>query len=118
MSFRCRLERSQGDDKRSGPDHAGSASALIAVPPRVRGVISECRAMREAQLRDAKANLSAVVDQAARGETTVVTRYGMAPSFPDLTIACIARARGLVVATHNTREFTPMGVEVLNPFEV
>ena len=43
---------------------------------------------------------------------------GMAPSFPDLTIACIARACGLVVATRNTRDFTPMGVEVVNPFEV
>lgn len=43
--------------------------------------------------------------------------HGIAPSFADLTIACIARARGLVVATRNTRDFTPMGVEVTNPFE-
>lgn len=32
--------------------------------------------MREVQLRDAKASFSAVVDQAARGEGTVVTRHG------------------------------------------
>lgn len=32
--------------------------------------------MREIQLRDAKAGFSAVVDQAARGEATVVTRRG------------------------------------------
>jgi prevent-host-death family protein len=39
-------------------------------------VIFGCRAMREVQLRDAKASFSAVVDQAAKGETTVVTRHG------------------------------------------
>jgi predicted nucleic acid-binding protein len=32
-------------------------------------------------------------------------------------VACIARARGLVVATRNTRDFVPMGVAVTNPFE-
>ncbi|MGX9962131.1 type II toxin-antitoxin system Phd/YefM family antitoxin [Roseomonas sp. F4] len=32
--------------------------------------------MREVQLRDAKAGFSAVVDQAAKGEGTVVTRHG------------------------------------------
>lgn len=32
--------------------------------------------MRELQLRDAKAAFSAVVEQAARGEETVVTRHG------------------------------------------
>ena len=32
--------------------------------------------MREIQLRDAKANLSAVVDQAVGGEPSVITRHG------------------------------------------
>ena len=32
--------------------------------------------MREIQLRDAKASFSAVVEQAAKGEGTVVTRHG------------------------------------------
>lgn len=32
--------------------------------------------MREIQLRDAKANLSAVVDQAVEGEPSVITRHG------------------------------------------
>ena len=36
--------------------------------------------------------------------------------FADLTVACIARARGLVVATRNIRDFAPMGIETLDPF--
>jgi prevent-host-death family protein len=32
--------------------------------------------MREIQLRDAKASLSAVVDNAVRGEPSVITRHG------------------------------------------
>jgi antitoxin Phd len=32
--------------------------------------------MREVQLRDAKANLSAVVDDAVRGEPSIITRHG------------------------------------------
>jgi prevent-host-death family protein len=32
--------------------------------------------LRKIQLRDAKANLSAVVDQAARGKPSVITRHG------------------------------------------
>jgi prevent-host-death family protein len=33
-------------------------------------------AMREIQLRDAKATLSAVIDQARKGEPSVITRHG------------------------------------------
>ena len=32
--------------------------------------------MHEVQLRDAKASFSAVVDQAGKGEATIVTRHG------------------------------------------
>ena len=32
--------------------------------------------MREVQLRDAKATLSAVVDQARQGEPSIITRHG------------------------------------------
>ena len=32
--------------------------------------------MRKIQLKDAKANLSAVVDQAARGRPSLITRHG------------------------------------------
>lgn len=32
--------------------------------------------MREIQLKDAKATLSAVVDDAVRGEASIITRYG------------------------------------------
>lgn len=59
--------------------------------------------MREIQLKDAKATLSAVVDQAVAGEPTVITRHGRkeavllsfdeweriskVPSFADLLLA-------------------------------
>ena len=39
-------------------------------------VIYEGPSMREIQLRDAKASLSAVVDEAMRGEPAVITRHG------------------------------------------
>jgi len=35
----------------------------------------------------------------------------------DGQIAAIARARGLAVATRNTRDFAQSGIEVVNPFE-
>ena len=41
---------------------------------------------------------------------------GVVPSFADLTIACIARAHGLIVATRNLRHFEPLGVEAIDPF--
>jgi predicted nucleic acid-binding protein len=41
---------------------------------------------------------------------------GIAVGFADLTVACIASAHGLVVATRNIRDFTPMGIETLDPF--
>ncbi len=43
-------------------------------------------------------------------------RHGIAPGFADLTIACIARAHGLAVATRNLRDFAPMGVALVDPF--
>jgi antitoxin Phd len=39
-------------------------------------VVTIGQVMRELQLRDAKAAFSAVVEQAAKGEGTVVTRHG------------------------------------------
>lgn len=41
---------------------------------------------------------------------------GIVVGFADLTVACIASARGLVVATRNIRDFAPMGVHAVNPF--
>jgi prevent-host-death family protein len=38
--------------------------------------IRGCPFMREIQLRDAKASLSAVVDEAMRGKPAVITRHG------------------------------------------
>ena len=67
--------------------------------------------MREIQLRDAKANLSAVVDDAVGGKPAVITRHGkkqavllsyrewqrlsQVPSFGRLLMAVPARARDL-----------------------
>jgi predicted nucleic acid-binding protein len=42
---------------------------------------------------------------------------GVVPGFADLTIACIERARGLLVATRNVRHFEPMGVGVVDPLK-
>jgi 4-aminobutyrate--pyruvate transaminase len=43
---------------------------------------------------------------------------GVEPGFADLTLACIARAHGLVLATRNARHFTPMGLDVVDPFQL
>jgi prevent-host-death family protein len=67
--------------------------------------------MREIQLRDAKANLSAVVDEAIEGKPAVITRHGkkqavllsyedwqrlsQVPSFGRLLMAAPARAGDL-----------------------
>lgn len=41
---------------------------------------------------------------------------GRHPGFADTAIAAIAKARELVVVTLNQRHFSPLGVEVFNPF--
>jgi antitoxin Phd len=40
------------------------------------GITFKVPLMREIQLRDAKANLSAVLDEAMRGKPAVITRHG------------------------------------------
>ena len=45
-------------------------------------------------------------------------RAGHAPSFADLGIAAIARQHGLTVATRNTKDFAPMGIETIDPFQL
>lgn len=37
-----------------------------------------CGAMKTVKLRDAKANFSALIEEAARGEPTTITRHGVA----------------------------------------
>jgi len=54
----------------------------------------------------------------ARPPQRAARAQGVTPSFADLSIACIAQARGLVVATRNVRDFVPMGVAVVDPFAV
>ena len=41
---------------------------------------------------------------------------GTTPSFADLTVACIACARDLTVATRNLHDFAPLGVGTVDPF--
>jgi toxin FitB len=43
---------------------------------------------------------------------------GVNPGFADIAIAATAHVRGYTVLTANGRHFTPLGVAVLNPFEM
>ena len=52
----------------------------------------------------------------ARALTRQARTAGIAIGFADLTVACIARAHGLAVATRNVQDFTPMGIETVDPF--
>jgi len=72
-------------------------TVLTAYPDRVLGL-------------DAEAGLH------ARALTRAAREVGVTPGFADLTVACIARAHGLVVATRNLRGFAPMRVEAVDPF--
>ena len=62
----------------SAPRTPTPAEALITLPPMhmTTVVTSKGGAMREIQLREAKATLSAVVDEAVRGQPSVITRHG------------------------------------------
>lgn len=42
---------------------------------------------------------------------------GIDPGFEDLAIAATGKLNGLVVLTRNVRDFQPLGVKFLNPFE-
>jgi predicted nucleic acid-binding protein len=52
----------------------------------------------------------------ARGLARTAWEAGVTVGFADLTVACIARAHRLVIATRNLRDFAPMGIETLDPF--
>jgi predicted nucleic acid-binding protein len=52
----------------------------------------------------------------ARLLARMARQAGVAIGFADLTVACIASAHRLVVATRNMRDFTPMGIETVDPF--
>ena len=54
----------------------------------------------------------------ARPLALAARQTGAVVGFADLTVACIARARGLVVATRNVRDFAPMGIAVVDPFSL
>jgi antitoxin Phd len=54
-----------------------SASLLLVISLSVNDYCGHMQGvMRKIQLKDAKANLSAVVDQATRGKPSVITRHG------------------------------------------
>jgi predicted nucleic acid-binding protein len=52
----------------------------------------------------------------ARALALAARKAGAVVGFADLTVACIASAHGLVVATRNIRDFAPMGIAVVDPF--
>ena len=91
--------------------------------------------MRKIQLKDAKANLSAVVDQATRGKPSVITRHGKpeavvlgmaewerlsnVPSFGRLLMSAPLEAEDrhvLTILSRNERHFATMDVAVADPF--
>ncbi|MEF2073993.1 type II toxin-antitoxin system VapC family toxin [Consotaella aegiceratis] len=56
------------------------------------------------------AHIAGVLSDRARGA-------GFDPGFADVVIAATAEAHGLTVLTRNTRDFEPLGVSFLNPYE-
>ncbi len=41
---------------------------------------------------------------------------GFSPGFADVAIAATAEAHGLTLLTRNTKDFIPLGLQVINPF--
>ena len=78
--------------------------------------------MRKIQLKDAKATLSAVVDEATRGTCPVMTAESkpnqLTPAryLVDIIIAATAKRHGLTVLSRNARQFMPLEVRVIDPF--
>ncbi len=93
------LREASGATRHAADLAAWLRAVLAAHPERVLGF-------------DARAALE------ARGLARAARLAGAEPGFADLTLACIARANGLVLATRNTRHFAPMGLEVLDPFQL
>jgi len=56
------------------------------------------------------AEIAGALNDLARG-------HGHSPGFADVAIAATARRRGLTILTRNARDFAPMGVTVVDPFE-
>jgi toxin FitB len=57
------------------------------------------------------ARIAGVIADRARGQ-------GHAPGFADIMIAATAQHHGLTILSRNLKHFGPLGVAVLNPFEV
>jgi toxin FitB len=58
------------------------------------------------------------IGRAAGAMTDSLRVAGCNPGLADIAIAATAEVRGLTVLTRNTRHFVPIGVPVLDPFEV
>ena len=56
------------------------------------------------------AEIAGALNDLARGR-------GHSPGFADVAIAATARRHGLTILTRNARDFAPMGVTVVDPFE-
>jgi len=56
------------------------------------------------------AEIAGALNDLARG-------HGHSPGFADVAIAATARRHGLTILTRNARDFAPMGVTVVDPFE-
>ena len=52
----------------------------------------------------------------ARALARKAREAGIVVGFADLTVACIASAHGLVVATRNLRDYVPLGIDTVDPF--
>jgi predicted nucleic acid-binding protein len=52
----------------------------------------------------------------ARALARKAREAGIVVGFADLTVACIASAHGLVVATRNLRDFLLLGIDTVDPF--
>lgn len=57
------------------------------------------------------ARIAGAMADRARGQ-------GHAPGFADIVIAATAQRQGLTILSRNLKHFEPLGVAVLNPFEV
>jgi prevent-host-death family protein len=75
--------------------------------------------MRKIQLKEAKANLSAVVHQATRGKPSVITRHAKAEAVV-VGIADwerLSRRHDLTLLSRNARHFASMDITVTDPFK-
>ena len=90
--------------------------ALMPIGRRQDRLVSEIEAMLR---EDFEGRVLSLDSKAARayGEVVSARRVAERPiSIADCQIAAIARSRGMAVATRNVRDFTDLGVDVIDPW--